>query len=68
MSHVIDVRQITALLSEDPQLMRRWKAASAAGRVQAMSVDGRNLATVDDDELLDYLRTQHQSVKLTLLP
>jgi len=61
---VIEVRQISKLLLDDLELMKRWKAASKEGKVQARSIDGRNLAVISDDELLSYLQQTYSGIEL----
>lgn len=60
----IEVRAVTLLFQQDRELMRLWRAASQAGRIEAVTIDQRNYAVVQDEALLAHLRARHGAVPI----
>jgi hypothetical protein len=64
MSKAIEVKNVSQLLLDDPELMRRWKAASQAGKLEAVTVKGRNVTVIHDEALLEYLRETYSEIQI----
>ena len=60
------VKELSDLLLHDHELMRRWKAASASGQIEAVSVEGQNFAVVRDQALVEFMREHHGQIRAYL--
>ena len=58
----IEVRAVSALFQKDRELMRLWRAASQAGRVEAVTIDEINYAVITDEPLLSYLQGKYHGI------